>query len=70
MGSVCREVLEQAGGSIPQWLAYFLLDPAALGLIPNIPKNFSAEENCPYCRGYSMALVRGKWTVKMVMKPI
>ena len=28
------------GGSIAQWLAYLLLDPAAPGAIPSIPKFF------------------------------
>ena len=31
-------------GSIAQWLAYFLLDPTAPGLIPSIP-NFFQKEN-------------------------
>ena len=31
-------------GSIVQWLAYLLSDPAATGLIPNIPEIFSVEK--------------------------
>ena len=29
------------GGSIAQWLAYLYMNPAALGLIPGIPKKIS-----------------------------
>ena len=32
------------GGSIAQWLAYLFPDPAAPGLIPNIPEIFSEEK--------------------------
>ena len=32
-------VYKEMGGGIAQWLAYFLLDPAALGSIPSIPSN-------------------------------
>ena len=32
-------------GSIAQWLAYLLPDPAALGSIPSITKNISEEKN-------------------------
>ena len=32
------------GGCKAQWLAYLLLDPAALGSIPSIPEFFSEEK--------------------------
>ena len=32
------------GGSISQWLAYLLPDPAAPGSIPSIPLKFSEEK--------------------------
>ena len=32
------------GGSIAQWLAHLLPDPAALGLVPSIPEIFSEEK--------------------------
>ena len=34
----------QEGGSIAQWLAYLLSDPATLGLIPCVPENVSKEK--------------------------
>ena len=33
------------GGSIAQWLAYLLPEPAAQGSIPIIPEIFSEEKN-------------------------
>ena len=32
------------GGSVVQWLAYLLLEPAAPGSIPSIPEIFSEEK--------------------------
>ena len=32
------------GSSFAKWLAYLLLDPAALGSIPSLPKQFSEGE--------------------------
>ena len=36
-----RNLLER--GSIAQWLAYMLLDPAGLGLNPSVPKKLYEE---------------------------
>ena len=33
------------GGSIAKWLTYLYPDPAALGLIPSIPKKLSVGNN-------------------------
>ena len=38
----------RVGGSIAQWLAYLLSDPAAPGLIPSI-HNFFQRNNCQSC---------------------
>ena len=45
---VLLNIAKAEGGSIAQWLAYLLPDPAALGLIPSIPKNFQMK-NYPCC---------------------
>ena len=42
--SISYAKLERYGGSIAQWLAYSLPDPAALDLIPSIPEIFSEEK--------------------------
>ena len=34
------------GGSNAQWLAYLFPDPAAPGLIPNVPEIFPVGKNC------------------------
>ena len=47
------------GGSIAQWLAYLLPDPAAPGLIPSVPRKKIvdiAEVNQPGC-----LVERGQW---------
>ena len=45
------------GGIIAQWLASLLQDPAAIGLIPSVPKFFSVEKII------NVADTKGKWTV-------
>ena len=45
--------------STAQWIAYLLLDHAALGSIPSVPNNFS-EEKSVYVAEISQ---QGKWTV-------
>ena len=35
---------QKEGGSIAQWLAYLLSDPATPGLIPCVPENVSKEK--------------------------
>ena len=46
-----------------QWLAYLLPDPAAVGSIPNITKDFSEENIINVAEVKSVALVGGKWTL-------
>ena len=41
----CKVVVLK-GGSIAQWFAYLLLDPAATGSIPRVPQKISEEKNC------------------------
>ena len=48
------------GSSIAQWLANFLLGPAAIGLIPSIPEIFSQETIVDVAE---VNQLRGKWTV-------
>ena len=41
---VKHKVSSQYGGSIAQWLSYLLPDPAAPGLIPDVPEKFSEDK--------------------------
>ena len=51
------------GGSIAQWLAYLLPDPAALGLIPSVPKKISVETIIDVAKVNSQGCVEesGQW---------
>lgn len=65
----CLEEIKDAlvGGSIAHWLAYLLLDPAALSSIPSILKRISEEEIFDFAEVNQQRGLEVNWSVALKM---